>query len=240
MTPDRTDLLGHETDELFSQFGMVRFSFPRVDFLQAEFPDLKRELEWLRGHVREGCLDGQDLVLPEHAAFIDPRPCPQFLGQYPGDENFLGRIIAELRQSGTVPARIERWGEKGEGVDLPENSRFGLSVTEIEGLIIPRVEQLLGRDDLAVRLPTVAEELYMRRPFKTFSDTPDYSLLTREWTSTKYCNARGGEVLGRVFTSGENNEFSFGGVHWWPTPGEFNRLPTMGFRLVVSPKKVHP
>lgn len=235
---DRTDSYSHQEAGFFTGFGFKKFSFPELNLADQVLPDLDKEIDWLREHVEEGSLDKTILAQKAHTVYIDTRPCPQFLLPYDKDSHFIGQLIARLRETGKIPQRLEGWGKDAIGLVLPKTSRFGISISEIEELVIPAVKQQLNRNSLTVRLPTVGELLYLRLRVGIFPDqAADYAYQTREWTSTPYFETSSNEqigVLGNVFVSGRREDFKSGGVHWWFNSGDLPRLPSIGFRLVFE------
>lgn len=230
-----TDLNSNQETEFFANFGLEKFSFPELNLANQMLPDLAKEIIWIRQHVEEGALDKTVLTQRAHTVYIDTRPCPPFLNPYNNDNHFLGQLIARLRETGKIPQRLEHWGKDAVELVLPKTSRFGISIPEIEKLLIPAVKQQLSLDSLTVRLPTPVELLYLRSQMKIFSGLPpeDNSGQTMEWTNNQYLSTDG-KKLGHIYISGRNDEYKSGGVHWWFTEGETNRLPTLGFRLVIE------
>ena len=233
---ERTDFYSHQKAEFFANFGLEKFSFPELNLADQMLPDLAKEIIWIRQHIEEGSLDKTTLTQRAHTVYIDTRPCPPFLHPYENENHFLGELIARLREAGKIPQTFDDWGKDAVELVLPKTSRFGISIPEIEELVIPAVKQQLSLDFSTVRLPTPCELLYLRSRMKIFSDlTPeDGSSQTKEWTNNHYLSTEG-KKLGHIYISGRNDKYKSSGVHWWFIEGEINRLPTLGFRLVIEP-----
>ena len=233
---EHTDFYSRQKAEFFANFGLEKFSFPELNLANQMLPDLAKEIIWIRQHVEEGSLDRTILTQRAHTVYIDTRPCPPFLDPYDNDNHFLGQLIAQLRETGKIPQRLEDWGKDAVELVLPKTSRFGISIPEIEELLIPAVKQQLSLNSLTIRLPTPVELLCLRSLMKIFSDLPSGDNLsqTMEWTNNRYLSTEG-KKLGHIYISGRNDKFKSGGVHWWFTEGKINRLPTLGFRLVIEP-----
>ena len=219
-----------ESKELLQKLGLVEFSFPQLDLQRRFLPGLKREIEWLREHVKEGRVEPGALVQEACTKYVDPRFCPQFLRPYVNDQ-ILGGIIFWFRASGEITS-----GDPVPAV-ASEDSRFGLSIPEIGGLVIPEIQRSFSAGPLVLRLPTVAELLYMRYKLRIFPNFgANYAQQTREWTSTPFLSPGEG-AIGNLFVSGAREEYKSSGVHWWTNQAGYS-LPSLGFRLVAETREV--
>lgn len=226
MTKEDPIITGLDRKVSYSSANLHLVPFPTLILLETELQESKSELHWLRKHVDEGVIEPEELILHKKTVFVDTQPCPQFLNPYNGDEDWLGPIIKSHRQEGHIPSVIP-WGVN-EMIELPADSRWGLTVNEIETLIIPDAKKTISSNSV-VRLPTIAELLHLRNAYGTFNEsTASPGQVTKEWSSSKYSN------LGNLFLSGGQVQAEGRKLYWWPDSGPFNRLPTLGFRLVVE------
>lgn len=117
--------------------------------------------QWVLEHIREGNLKKDTLTSSENTMVaIDFRPRPPFdFSNYPDDEELLGPFLSKCRKEGRIPKVIPYYGNKTKCVHLPPDSRIGLSIPEIRGLILPALKESLV---LQVDLP---KESTVRLPF---------------------------------------------------------------------------
>lgn len=208
------------------------FTFPAIDLSVQTLPHIKPEIAWLRKHVEEGSIDKQTLILEGKTVHIDLQPCPDFLMPYI-DSNLLSSLLRDLRRNSGIPRKLT-WGTETE-ILHPEKSRLGLSVEEINQLVIPSLAEKLEIDQ-RIRLPKAAEYLYLKSQGLVFDDKDDvnYELATKEWTDDLYYpQAERTNPLGNLIVF-QKSDIASRSIHWWTSKGSFNRLPTLGFRLVIE------
>lgn len=216
-----------ELERRLKKFGFI-FHFLSQQDLTPQIPTWTPPLSpWLKIHIEEEeTVDPKVLFLPQALIAIETRAKPPFEnGQqmYPRDEEFLGPVLKSLREEEKIPREVEY----GLGtLNLPPDSRFGLSFEEIKNHIIPQLSQILDVEKKRIHLPKISQFLYLAYHFYP-------QLLSKgtiEWCEDLYFSARTKEVIGRLFVGdtepGERN------LIYWRGPG--GRLPSLGFRLVVS------
>ncbi len=146
---------------------------------------------------------------------IDKSPKPNYdrgLQLYPNDP--YASILAELRKTGkiAIPDRVKH---------VPETSRFGVSLDEIEGEVVPQVAQgILGIVSSRVRVPKEIEFNFIG------------NLHHPEWgrTNTSEWMHDGFGGVGRLF----GGDSDYGGLvyvdDYWPD----DHRDRIGFRLLAE------
>lgn len=234
MSNERDQLvLGPEEKTAFEEANLALFRFPAINLAKVTLPHMDTEISWLRRHVEEGSVHEESLRLSEKTVYIDMQPCPGFLVPYRDDQHLLGPILTSARENGNIPREV-LWGANIE-IKLPVDARWGVSPDEIGSMIFPQVKRTL-KTEREVRLPTVAEYLYLCSRGHFFNaNQSDHSLATKEWTNDSFYSENDfSRSIGRLMVSGSVENSASRGVSWWSTQGNFNRLPTLGFRLVVE------
>lgn len=119
----------------------------------SQFPGWQIKPEnWFWQNIKEGKILGDPAKLPGMWILIDGTPKPNYdrgLQMYPNDPH--APILSDLRGLGkiTVPDHVR---------NVPEASRFGVSLEEIKAEVVPRVaEELLGIDAGRIRVPKEIE-----------------------------------------------------------------------------------
>ncbi len=224
-----------EEETAFREAHLTLFTFPPFNLAEEILPHLDAEIVWLRRHVEEGSVNGESLILPEKTVYIDLQPCPRFLAPYRDDQHLLSSVLTSARGSGNIPKDV-LWGSNIE-IKLPLDSRWSVSSDEIDSILLPQVKDTL-KTKRKVRLPTVAEYLYLKSQGHLFNaNQSDHSLATKEWANDLFYSAHDfSNPIGRLIVSNSLENPASGGVHWWFTQGDFKRLPTLGFRLVAEVK----
>jgi len=233
MSKEQGIVLAPEEKKVFEEAGLSLYTFPPLNLGEVTLPHLDAEISWLRRHVEEGSVNAGSLTLMERTVFMDMQPCPRFLVPYHDDKKLLGPILSEARNEGNIPRDL-LWGSDV-GIKLPVNSRWGVSYDEIVSIVIPQAKVAL-KTDKKVRLPSVAELLYLVSRDQVFNvNLADHSLATKEWAGDPFFSANDmSSAIGNLTVSGSVEKFANRGVSWWVCQGDFNRLPTLGFRLVVE------
>lgn len=143
----------HFTFRLFTRINPWSHSSPEVELMD----------RWIQDHIREKTIRPNALGFPQNVLIaIDLRPRPGFdFSNYP-DDGLLGldKILANWRRIGRAPETVP-YANKTGSIHLPKDSRFGLSIQEVQHVLLDLKQLLVPQidlpEDLIVRLPYYKE-----------------------------------------------------------------------------------
>ena len=146
--------------------------------------------------------------LEDIVVLIDTRLNPRYQGgrqMFANDKGFLGEIISQLRENGTI-SRYENG---------PQSSRFGVSANEWQEHVRPRVAEKLKLEPAQVRLETAIEANVIPQLFSRMSRVKDGTTDTWVWYEEYFgglsCRVDGGNSY---YGGLANVYWSYSGIHW--------------------------
>ncbi len=171
---------------------------------------------WFWDQINQGKIDRSAASLYGNWALIEAVQKPAYKGgrqmYYDGNDP-LSSYLEELRRNGEI--EITDWTR-----NVPQNSRFGLSVQEIDRLVVPHVQGILGTQ-VQVGLPREIE-------FNVAGN-----LKHPEWGQTNTWELLADKFEGSVQLVGGSSDY--GGLASVSADGSGSRRDGVGFRLQVVP-----
>ncbi len=203
------------TQEGFS-FDLIKYPRKRLARNSRFWTEKVAPEPWFWDQIKQGGIAKSAANLYGNWALIEAVQKPNYAGgkqmYYDGNDP-LSSYLEQLRRDGKI--EITDWTR-----NIPQNSRFGLSGREIEGLVVPRVQGILGAQ-LQVSLPREIE-------FNVAGNTlhPEWGQTnTWEWLADKFVDSY--RLVG--------GHSDFGGLALVSADDSGYHYDHSGFRLQVVP-----
>lgn len=183
------------------------------------YPGWKKIIQedWFYEDIEIKNLSPETLMLPGRWILIDHRPKPMFKNgrqMYLDDEKFLSPIVKKLRKFKKIdPRQIS--------VNVPLNSRFGITPDEYDRFLRPELSKLLDFKIKQIRLPRAIEWNYLANYFYLQWGKTN----TWEWFDDKKENGL------RRLCGGCSDEGGAANVYWNSNYIQFNCI---GFRPLIE------